>query len=387
MITNRYETGAALWLGFVFVAMTRAHCAGSDSTVLSLASRVDVYQSGEDGYHTYRIPALVVAKDGSLLAFAEGRRDGLSDKGDIDLVLKRSTDNGRTWTPQQVIWDEGSNTCGNPCPVVDSETGTICLLATHNLGTDSEQEIIARRSQGTRTVWIIKSNDHGATWSEPVEITASVKAPRWTWYATGPGAGIRLERSRKRGRLVIPCDHIEDGRYYSHVIYSDDLGETWQLGGRTPRDQVNECEVVELADGMLALNMRNYDQAAARARQVAFSDDGGASWHAQRHDRALIEPRCQASIRRVRWPDADSPGVILFSNPADPRRRKRMTVRASFDEGRTWPSQLLLYDGSSAYSCLAVLRDGSVGCLYEADDYERIELAKIELRHPSSHAK
>jgi sialidase-1 len=178
---------------------------------------------------------------------------------------------------------------------------------------------------------------------------------------------------------VAPCDHIEDGRYYSHVIYSDDHGQTWQLGGRTPRDQVNECEVVELADGRLMLNMRNYDQQTARARQVAFSDDGGESWYGQRHDPALIEPRCQASIRRVRWPDEGRQGMIMFSNPAHERDRKRMTVRASFDDGKTWPTQLLLYDGSSAYSCLAVLPDGSVGCLYEADDYRRIELANIEI--------
>jgi sialidase-1 len=342
-------------------------------------TRTDIYRSGENGYHTYRIPAAVVATDGTVLAFAEGRRIGRGDSGDIDLMLRRSTDNGDSWTPQQVIWDDGPNVCGNPCPVVDRHTGTIWLLMTHNLGGDHEAEIIKRQSQGTRTVWITRSDDHGANWSTPREITSSTKDNDWTWYATGPGAGIQLQHGRHRGRLVIPCDHIEDSGYYSHVIYSDDHGKTWRLGGQTPHDDVNECEVVELADGRLLLNMRNYNRSVLAARQIAVSDDGGATWKEQRHDPALIEPRCQASIRRVRWPGNDGPGVILFSNPADEHARVRLTVRASFDDAKTWPAATVLYDGPSAYSCLAALPDGSIACLYEADDYRRIEFARFGL--------
>ena len=179
---------------------------------------------------------------------------------------------------------------------------------------------------------------------------------------------------------MVPCDHKEPVDehvgYYSHVIYSDDHGKTWTLGGRTPEANVNECEVVELTDGRLLLNMRNYDR-SKHARQVATSSDGGTTWTDQHHDPALIEPICQASIRRYRWPRDGKPGVVFFSNPASEKGRERMTLRASFDDGASWPVAKLLHPGSSAYSCLTVLPDGSIGCLYERDGYGKITLARV----------
>jgi sialidase-1 len=340
--------------------------------------RSNIYRSGEYGYHTYRIPAVVVATNGTILAIAEGRKNGRGDSGDIDLVIRRSTDNGATWSPIEVLWNDESNTCGNPCPVVDEQTGMIWLLATHNLGADREPDIIAGKSRGTRTVWAMSSDDHGAKWSKPTEITNFVKRPSWTWYATGPGAGVQLRRGAHGGRLVIPCDHFEGDACYSHVFYSDDHGATWRLGGQTPNENVNECEVVELSDDRLVLNMRSFD-AAVRARQTAISTDGGANWTDQRPDSILIEPRCQASIRRVRWPSKSDPGVILFSNPASMRARVRMTIRASFDDAQSWPAMAVLYEGPSAYSCLVALPNGQIGCLYEADEYRRIEFARFGL--------
>src|SRR5262245_35179900 len=144
-----------------------------------------LFVSGKEGYHTFRIPSLVLTPKGTLLAFCEGRKKGTGDAGDIDLVLKRSTDGGATWKPPQVVWDDGPNTVGNPCPVVDAATGTVWLLLTHNLGKDTERAIRAGTSKGTRTVWVTKSTDDGATWSKPAEITKDVKDPKWTWYATG----------------------------------------------------------------------------------------------------------------------------------------------------------------------------------------------------------
>ena len=127
------------------------------------------------------------------------------------------------------------------------------------------------------------------------------------------------------------------------------------------------------------LNMRNYDK-SVRARQVCCSDDGGVTWHDQRHDKALIEPVCQASIRRCRWPNADEPGVILFSNPASNTGREKLTIRASYDDGQTWSVSRLLHEGSSAYSCLCLLPNGSIGCLYEKDGYQRITFAQFTLK-------
>ena len=342
----------------------------------------NVFVSGQGEYHTYRIPALLVTARGTLLAFAEGRKGGRGDAGDIDLILKRSTDQGKTWQPVQTVWDDGPNTCGNPCPVLDRTTGTIWLLTTWNRGDDVESKIIAQQSRDTRRVFVTSSEDDGATWAKPREITTAVKRTNWTWYATGPGAGVQIEHGAKSGRLVIPCDHIEADtkHYYSHIIYSDDHGQTWKLGGSTPQHQVNECEVVELPGGRLLLNMRNYDS-AQRTRQQAVSADGGLTWSEQRHVPELIEPICQASIRRHSWPGEARRSVLLFANPAS-AKRERLTLRVSFDEGQTWPVSRLLDSRPSAYSCLATLPDGTIGILYEAgakSAYENLVFARVPL--------
>ena len=281
-----------------------------------------VWTAGTDGYHTYRIPAIVAAPNGDLLAFCEGRRSGRGDSGDIDLVMKRSSDGGKTWSDQRVLWDDGDHVCGNPCAVVDRK-GRVQLLLTHNLGHDHESEIIAGTSEGTRTVWQMTSADSGATWSEPREITSSAKRENWTWYATGPGIGIRLERGEHAGRLVIPCDHIEaeTKRYFSHVILSDDDGETWRIGGVSPRDQLNECQAAELADGTVVVNMRNYDR-TRKARAVMESKDGGETFGEVRWDLALPEPICQAGLVVARLDSTFMESTdrqttrVWFSNPA-----------------------------------------------------------------------
>lgn len=183
--------------------------------------------------------------------------------GPIRYLHKRSVDGGRTWSKQTVIWDDGPNTCGNACPVVDQSTGTVWLLLTHNLGQDEEQKISQGRSRGTRTVWVSKSANEGMSWSKPVEITKTTKRPDWGWYATGPGVGIQLQHGSHAGRLLIPCNHsIQPDRsrpdqfeYGNHVIYSDDHGNTWQLGGTVPALKVDEAQVVELAGGSVMMNM------------------------------------------------------------------------------------------------------------------------------------
>ncbi len=354
-----------------------------DAKAARLPTHVPVYVSGQEGYHTYRIPALLVTGKGTVLAFCEGRKGGRGDSGNIDLLVKRSTDGGQTWSQAAVVRDDGPNTCGNPCPVLDRETGTIWLLTTWNLGSDHERRIIDQTSTDTRRIFIARSTDDGRTWSPFKEITGDVKRPDWTWYATGPCTGIQLQRGPHKGRLVIPCDHIEADtkRYYSHVIYSDDHGRTWRLGGSTPTDQVNECQVVELADGRLMLNMRNYDR-RQKHRAVSISEDGGMTWGPVQHDPVLIEPICQASFIRYTCADDEGKNRLLFSNPAHTDQRVNMTLRVSYDEGQTWPVGKSLHSGPSAYSDLAVLPDGTIGCLYErgtAHPYEQIVLARCRL--------
>lgn len=322
-----------------------------------------LFRAGDHGYTCFRIPAIVTTPRGALLAFAEARRNHCGDAGDIDLVMRRSTDGGKSWSPISVVWDDGTNTCGNPAPVVDSRTGRILLLTTRNLGSDREPMIIDGLSRDTRRVFILSSSDDGLTWTSARDITSSVKRPGWTWYATGPCNGIQLRNGRQAGRLVIPCDHIEAGtkKYFSHTIHSDDGGETWSLGGTTPSDQVNECSVAELQRGRLLLNMRNYD--AHRFRRTSLSKDGGASWSALRPDTALPEPVCQASLVRL-W-DAGRKPVLAFSNPASQKERVNMTVRWSRDGGRSWEAPQVVHAGPSAYSNLVELPGGRLGLLFE----------------------
>ena len=333
----------------------------------------EVYVWGEKGYDTFRIPSIIAAADGSLLAFAEARREGAGDAGDIDLVVKRSHDGGDSWSPLQVVGDNGPNTFGNPCPVVDRTTGTIWLLTTQNRGTDREKDIIAGTSQAGRSVGVLKSSDNGATWSAPADITASVKQADWTWYATGPGVGIQT----RGGRLVIPANHAVAGTaaHHSHVIFSDDGGGSWQLGGSADAG-TNESQVVELADGRLMLNMRNHPPKPENFRMVATSNDRGRTWSQAMPDKTLIEPPAQASLLRQTVAAADGRNRLLFSNPASVRR-ERMTIRLSEDEGASWPVSRVLHEGPAAYSSLVALPDRSIGLLFERGDrtpYETITL-------------
>lgn len=343
-----------------------------------------LFESGKEGYHTFRIPAIVTTTRGTILAFAEGRRNGRSDSGDIDLVMKRSEDNGRSWSTLVVIRDDGENVCGNPAPVVDKFTGTIHLLSTWNLGEDHEKEIIDGNSKDTRRVFVMRSGDDGLTWSVPEEITDATKKDHWTWYATGPCHGIQMTNDPHRGRLVIPCDHIEAGskKYHSHVIYSDDRGATWELGGTVPRDRLNECTVAELSDGRLLLNMRNYDR-TQKTRKISFSEDGGMSWGGVKSDNELIEPICQASMLMAPA-EGSGKGTLFFLNPADETRRQNMTLRISKDEGLNWTGSMVLHAGPAAYSDLTLLSNGNLGCLYEAghsDPYGGIVFQEIDWTH------
>jgi sialidase-1 len=319
----------------------------------------------------------------TLLAVCEGRKDSARDTGTIDLVLKQSRDGGKTWSPQRVLWSDGTNVCGNPTLLVDHVTGTISLLATWNLAADTEQKIANGASQDTRRVFELHSVDDGLTWSLPRELTAQVKKGDWRWYATGPGNALQLARGTHAGRLLVPANHTElnaQGRSIScsHVIFSDDHGRTWQIGG-IEDEQTNESALVELPDGSVIQNMRSY--AGKHLRAVAVSHDGGGSWSQARLDSALVEPVCHASLLRWTWPDGALKSRILFSNPAS-TKRENLTVRLSYDESGTWPAAKLLTTGPAAYSCLTVLPDGMIGCLYECGSktpYERIVLARLSL--------
>ena len=369
--------------------------------LLSVSTAADfersvLFRSGRDGYHTYRIPSLLATPRGTLLAFCEGRKTGRGDSGDLDILVKRSDDGGASWSGQEIVWDDEQNTCGNPCPVIDGRTGRIWLLLTWNLGSDHGGDLHAGTAKDTRRVFKCCSDDDGRTWSKPVEITAETKDPSWWWYATGPGVGIQLKHGPHKGRLVVPCDHTAADYFFgSHAIYSDDGGGTWRRS-QAAQPTCNESQVVELADGTLMLNMRSQDAHGSVTlktrprngyRSIALSRDGGQTWTAPEFDKQLGDPVCQASFLRYSLAAEEDCDRLLFSNPnppISPKRgtRIRMTVRASYDEGKTWPVAKLVHAGPSAYSCLARLPDGRIGLLFEAGDQgasETITFARFTL--------
>ncbi len=348
---------------------------GVELVRLDAPEHVTVFKAGEHGYHTFRIPAVVRTPKGSLLAFAEGRRQGAADAGDIDLVMRRSDDGGGSWSPLVIVGDDGPDTFGNPCVVVDHATATMWLFVIRTAGADKEQAIIDGRSRSLPRPWVLSSTDDGRTWSAPRDLTASVKRPDWTWYSLGPGIGIQA----RDGRLVIPGNHAlaGSGIHRAHLIYSDDNGATWQIGA-VATDGTNESQVVELSDGRLLHNMRNHPpRPEGNFRAIATSLDGGRTRSEVTFDRALVEPPAQASILSVPG-DAPGRGWIVFANPAS-ARRERMTVRISDDDARSWRVSTLVYPGPSAYSGLVDL-GGDIGLIYErgrSSAYEEIAFVRL----------
>ncbi len=346
---------------------------------------VTVFAEGDHGYACYRIPAIVSMPDGTLLAFAEARRRDRHDSGDIDLVLRRSADGGRTWGQMTVVWDDGENTCGNPAPAV-LDNGSVVLLATWNRGEDREPEIERGESLDTRRVFVMRSGNAGANWSAPEEITTDVKREGWTWYATGPCHAIVKRLPPHGGRIVVPSNHKRlsiDGEVesLSQLLYSDDNGATWNLGAIS-QPGGNESTVAELSDGSLMLNMRRFRRGDT-LRMWAVSRDGGAAWADGGEDSALVEPRCQASLLNITDREGRPTSTLLFSNPHDARARKNLSLGVSRDDGATWSRFVTVCPGPSAYSDLVRIDRRHVGVLFENGDtlalYRRISFASVPL--------
>lgn len=297
----------------------------------------------------YRIPSLVALPGDVLLAFAEARADPWSDWGNIDLVMRRSFDAGDTWSAMEVVAAAGAHTAGNPCPVYDETTGVLHVM--YNV--DNEQ------------VWVVTTADGGETWSAPRDLTGAlgIRPIPGTFHVThgcGPGTGIQLQS----GRLVVPAYYWNASG--CHVIYSDDHGTTWALGGMVGAGA--EPQVVEGVNGSLYINMRN-DGAGCNCREVAWSSDGGVTWTAPRPDPALPDVPCQASVARLTHPAHYRRGRVLYAGP-NYHVRGHYVVRVSYDEGETWPVERELYPGPAAYGQLVVLSNKSVGLLLECGRYD-----------------
>lgn len=321
-----------------------------------------IYNQGTDGFEVYRIPAIVKSKSNTLLAFAEARKARSNgDSGDIDLVVKRSSDNGETWSKQITIWNDGQNTCGNPVPIVD-DRGRIHLLMTWNFQTDKWGAITNGTGEDSRRPYYTYSDDDGITWAQPVEITSSVKKEKWDWYATGPCHGIQIQKGIHKGRLVAPNYFTtrESGKVtsYSHIIYSDDYGKTWKPGEPTPVGGVGECSVAEIGEGTLMLNMRADE---GFYRKSCTSIDGGLTWSSPQISIDQIDCKCQGSILSIG-------GAVFLSNAASATERINMTIKKSTDNGKNWKGQYTVYEGNSGYSDIVELSDSQIAIIYEGGE-------------------
>lgn len=350
--------------------------------------KVPVYQSGREGYNIYRIPTMVKAANGDLLAFAEARAGG--DASEIDIVVKRSTNAGKTWSPLQIVKDNADFreyfpagqappiTVGNQSPVVDMldrlHAGRIWLPFT----LENER------------VFVAYSDDHGRTWSDHVEITSTAKNASWDWYATGPVHGIQLTRGANAGRLVIPSDHgAPNAAQGAHVLYSDDHGQTWQIGAvdtnvrSQSNSSPNENFAVELVDGRVYFNARDGHSANPGNRVFAYSSDGGLNYDQPQfiHDGRITTPVVQNSGVRFRAADeGDDGNVILYAGPGDASARRDMTIRVSTDETASWTKSTVIHHGPAAYSDLVKLNNEQFGVLFEAGDslYDEILFAALK---------
>ena len=353
-----------------------------------LLEKQDLFESGRDGYALYRIPGMVVTSKGTVLAYCEARKDAKGDWGPIDIVMRRSTDGGKTFSPPatvvkiegelpfnpvaiaQNLDKPGDNTANNPVAIVDKQNGAIHFLYCLEY----------------MRCFCIRSDDDGLTWTQPVDITGTFEQFRpdydWKVLATGPAHGIQL----KTGRLVVPVWLSLGTGNHAHrpsvtsTIYSDDHGKTWQRGEIAVPNTAewifpNETVLVELVNGMVMLNVRS--ESLAHRRIVVQSRDGATQWSKPRFDDALLESICMGSIVRHSVKPPGDKNRILFANPHNLERldgkaaqgksrdRRNLSIKLTYDEGKTWAVNKTLEAGYGAYSDMAVLPDGTALCLYE----------------------
>ncbi|HTX34048.1 MAG TPA: sialidase family protein [Bryobacteraceae bacterium] len=334
--------------------------------------QVDLFHEGDNGVHTYRIPALLETRRGTLLAVVDARHDSSRDlPARISLFLRRSHDRGRTWSPAQILRQVAEGGVGDASLLLDRRTGRIWCF--HNYGPPGIGWATAQpgavTGPHTYQVHAIRSDDDGQTWSPPEDLTPQIKDPAWrAMFAT---SGTHFQTSR--GRYLVPTV-VRDatGIVASHNSYSDDAGRTWKIGPAIGAG-TDESKAVELADGTVLQNMRN-----GKTRATARSHDGGVTFGTVANDAALIDPICNAGLARYQRRRRD---LLVFTNAAAPQRRN-LTVKLSLDAGLTWPRSRALHPGPAAYSTVIPLRDGTLAMLYECGEngpYERITFARFDL--------
>ena len=359
---------------------------------------VGVRHAGDDGAAAYRIPGLVTSNKGTLLGVYDVRYNNSADLQEyVEIGLSRSTDGGQTWEKMRIPMAFGEydglpkaqNGVGDPAILVDKKTGTIWIVAawTHGMGNGrawwNSQTGMDRNH--TAQLMMVKSDDDGKTWSEPMNITEQVKDPSWYFLLQGPGRGISMED----GTLVFASQYIGSDRIpNAGVIYSKDHGKTWNIS-TLARTNTTESQVVEVEPGVLMLNMRdnrNRGNKEVNGRRICTTTDLGETWTEHSTSRkALVEPTCMASLHRHDYTvGGEKRSILLFANPSDYETRDKLTLKVSFDDGMTWPEKYwILFDQyrSAGYSSITSIDENSIGILYESSQanmaFIKIDLTEI----------
>ena len=364
-------------------------------TQFSIAQESIVFKSGSDGHKSYRIPAIISLPNGELMAFAEGRVNNSGDFGDINLVMKRSSDKGKTWSAMQTLVDYSNLQAGNPAPVVDLQDpsypkGVVYLF--YNTGNNHEPEV--RKGRGLREVWFIRSYDLGKTWEQPVNITTQTHRPNqpavnpaynfkedWRTYANTPGHAFQFQQGVYKGRIFVAGNHSEGDvkeRYtdhFAHGFYTDDHGKTFKISENIKFAGSNEAIATELSHDRMMMSVRN-QKGDIRARILAFSSNGGSTWDTAYFEKQLPDPVCQGSLLTLGYKNGKA--IVAHCNAADEKLRDNLTLRISEDEGLTWTTNILIdkSEGAgkrdwTAYSDLVKVGK-KIGVFYERNSYAEI---------------
>lgn len=351
-------------------------------TAQALLQKTTVWAEKEDNMFAHFVYGLTVTDKGSILAFAEARIEKGADDGIHHLVLKRSTDKGQSFSASEIIVEskEGQSWT-NPTVVQDRGTKEIFIFYALN------------HKNVTTEIFYKSSNDDGMSWSAPQEITSlfAANVHEWTFHLPGPGHGIQL----KNGRLIIPVWHRKsisfassERNYGVNCVYSDDHGKTWKVGGDTPVGEFNESQIVEQKNGDILLIGRTIHDRSGSYQAKVWSSDKGATWTQQlEYDAALVGRVCDIGLISYSLKSR----MLLVSQPADPKKRKDLTIRLSRDEGKSWALQKLLEEGGATYSDLAILPDKSIVCLYGHGGIEhmpqKVSLARFNLNWLQQNSK
>jgi sialidase-1 len=367
--------------------------------VYSQYKTVPVFVSGKDGHKVYRIPAIISLPTGELLAFCEGRVNDAGDFGDINIVMKRSADQGKSWSALETVVDYEKLQAGNPAPVVDLTDpvfpgGRIFLF--YNTGNNHENEI--RKGKGIREVWYKTSADGGRSWSEPVNITTQVHRPKmpqvnsqynfpadWRSYANTPGHAMQFRKGVYKNRIFVAANHsfnepmqkFKD--YDAHGFFTDDHGRTFNLASSLAWPGSNESTAAELSNGKLMMNSRN-QAGDVKQRIISLSRSGGQRWDTTYFDNNLPDPICEGSLLTIRYKKHKN--ILAFCNAASNTRRDSLTLRISFDDGKTWKNKYLIdADGSkldyTSYSDIVNIDKRTIGILYEKANYSSIVFVAV----------